>query len=157
MAYIVLIDKQRIAVASGMPIDIDTVVWGGVAELVDSRDALVADRCQELINCAQCSHAQYDAGYPDTRWDPGEPASYFCGLGEEMLEWQGEHGEQAAAICGHFIAKTVTACEVCGRDVPITVREYPQELGLYCCSPACRDRYVEGITAMEAWGDWEAI
>ena len=154
MAYIILVDNVRIAGAVGTKTDLPPLARGEAVELVESTDVRVAERCRDLISCANCIHARYEPGYSDTQWEPGEPAYYYCGMSDELEEAQGEVGEEYAKGCADFTAKTVGACEVCKRAVPVTVREIPEELGVYCCSDPCKERYIAEVIAGEDWS-WD--
>jgi hypothetical protein len=161
MAYIILVDGSRIAGAAGTKIGIQPMVRAVSIELVESTDVRVANRCLDLISCAHCVHARYEPGcapvyyYSDGSGDPGEPAYYYCGKSDELEEAQGEVGEEYANGCADFLAKQVTACEVCQCPVPLTVRDIPEEDGPFVCGEACKDRYVAEIIAADDWS-WDA-
>jgi hypothetical protein len=117
------------------------------------------ERKQDKMNgkktCFYCKNAEINPGYPDTRLEPGEPASAECQVESEyenQCNYKGNY-EEYAEKCPKFNPRMIEKCPKCGKIInsPLWSHTiYAPSLEDYfpVCSEECRKKAEDELSKM---------
>jgi hypothetical protein len=97
-----------------------------------------------MKSCFNCTKSLKVQGYPDTRLEPGEPASAECDcmdVDETSLDNNDEN--TLPKICGHYEPVVVKETCFCGKEINIPEIEHEYWFTWFYMKPCCSEECVK--------------